>query len=140
MVIKLIHIVICDNKENELEKIIKNERTLLLRGNASRKIPHSRIYVNDELYFVNKGEFVSKYHAVVKNAESLSKLTNDDINKIIEQCNDKLNLTDNELKKWKKKCLCIIEFEDFKEIDSLSIPSYTNLNDWLMYNTLEDMK
>ena len=135
--IKLVHIVICDNKEKELEKLINKERTILIRGNATRRIPHSRIFINDELYFVNKGENVSKYHAKVLNAESLSKLTNDEIDNIFNKYKDKLNLTLNEEKKWKKKCLCIIEFDSVKEIDEVSIPNYTNLEDWIMVNELK---
>ena len=69
-VIEVIHIVICDNKTKELDKIINKERTVLLRGNATRRIPNSRIFINDELYFVNKGENKSFYHAVVTNADS----------------------------------------------------------------------
>lgn len=133
----MIHIVICDNKEKELEKLITKERTILIRGNATRRIPHSRIFINDELYFVNKGENVSKYHAKVLNAESLSKLTNDEIDNIFNKYEDKLNLSLNEEKKWKKKCLCIIEFDSVKEIEEVSIPNYTNLEDWIMVNELK---
>ena len=50
----MIHIVICDNKTKELDKIVDGERKVLLRGSATRRIPNSRIFINDELYFVNK--------------------------------------------------------------------------------------
>lgn len=133
----MIHIVICDNKEKELEKLITKERTMLIRGNATRRIPHSRIFINDELYFVNKGENVSKYHAKVLNAESFSRLTKDEIDNIFNKYKDKLNLSLNEEKKWKKKCLCIIEFDSVKEIEEVSIPNYTNLEDWIMVNELK---
>lgn len=133
----MIHIVICDNKE--LEKLINKERTVLLRGNATRRIPHSRIFVNDELYFVNKGERISKYHAIVKNADSYSKLTNGEIDELFIKYNEKLNLSINEEKKWKKKCICIIEFEDFKEIEEVNIPNYTPLEDWIMISDLNEL-
>lgn len=135
----MIHIVICDNKEKELEKLINKERTIILRGSATRRIPHSRIFVNDELYFVERGQNVSKYHAKVLNADSLSKLTNDEINNIFDKYKNKLNLTINEENKWKKKCLCIIEFNDIKEIEELSIPAYTPLEDWIMVNNLDEL-
>lgn len=140
LVISVIHIVICDNKENELEKLINKERRILLRGSATRRIPHSRIFINDELYFVKKGSNVSKYCAKVKNADSLSKLTNDDIESIFEKYKEQLNLSKNEEKKWKKKCLCIIEFDEVKEIEEIDIPNYTNLEDWIMVNSLEELK
>ena len=136
----MIHIVICDNKDNELEKLINKERTMLIRGSATRRIPHSRIFINDELYFVKKGENVSKYYAKVLNADSLSKLTNEDIDNIFDKYKDKLNLSNNEEKKWKKKCICLIEFDEVKEIEEITIPSYNNLEDWIMINNLNELK
>lgn len=135
----MIHIVICDNKERELDKIINKERTVLLRGAASRRIPHSRIFINDELYFVEKGSNISKYHAVVKNADSYSKLTNVEIEEYFNKYKDKLNLTKKEEDKWKKKCLCIIEFDEFKECEELTIPNYTPLEDWIMVSSLSEL-
>ena len=135
----MIHIVICDNKTKELEKIINKDRTILLRGNASRRIPHSRIFINDELYFVEKGKNISYYHAIVKNAESYSKLTNMEIDELFDKYNDKLNLEESEIIKWKKKCLCIIEFENLENIEGLNIPNYTPLEDWIMVNSVEEL-
>ena len=134
----MIHIVICDNKE--LEKIINKKRTMLLRGYSKRRIPHSRIFINDELYFVNKKENISYYHAIVSNAESLQKLNNEDINNIFSKYNDKLDLTNEEKTKWGKKCICLIEFKSLEKIDGINIPKYTSLEDWLMYESLEDIK
>ena len=136
----MINIVICDNKTNELNKIINNERTILLRGSASRRIPNSRIFVNDELYFLEKGKNKSFYHATVTNADSYSRLTEIEIDKIFEKYKDKLNLIDYEEKKWKKKCLCVIEFNNLEKIEGLDIPHYTALEDWIMINDLEELK
>ena len=135
----MIHIVICDNKYKELDKIVSGERTVLLRGNNSRRIPHSRIFINDELYFVEKGSNKSFYHTTVKNAESYSKLTSMEIDKIFEDYSDKLNLCDEEINKWKKKCLCIIEFDNVEKIEGLDIPGYTPLEDWIMVNDLNEL-
>lgn len=136
----MIHIVICDNKYNELEKIIKGERTILLRGSSSRRIPHSRIFINDELYFVEKGNNEAVYHAHVSNAESYSKLTSMEIYKIFDTYSDKLNLCDEEINKWKKKCLCIIEFDNLESIEPINIGNYTPLEDWIMVNDLSELK
>ena len=135
----MIHIVICDNKTDELEKIINKERTVLLRGATSRRIPNSRIFINDELYFVKKGTNKSFYHAIVTNAESYRDLTDIEIDRIINKISDKLKLTEYEEKKWKKKCLCIIDFKDLESIDGLDIPYYTPLEDWIMVNNLEEL-
>ena len=140
LVIKVIHIVICDNKTKELEKIINKERTILLRGSVSRKIPHSRIFINDELYFVEKGENISYYHAIVNNTNFYSKLTNEEIESIFEKYKDDLKLDLIEEKKWKKKCITVIEFNELEKIDGLEIPNYTALEDWIMINDLDELK
>ena len=137
--IRVIHIVICDNKYKELEKIVNGERTILLRGSASRRIPHSRIFINDELYFVEKGSNVALYHARVTNAESYSKLTSMEIDKIFDTYQDKLNLCDEEINKWKKKCICVIEFDKLESIEPLNIGNYTPLEDWIMVNDLSEL-
>ena len=136
----MIHIVICDNKEKELEKIINKERTVLLRGGASRRIPHSRIFINDDLYFVKKGENVSYYHAVVINSDFYSKLTNEEIEDIFEKYKNELNLIEEEERKWKKKCITVINFDGLEKIDGLKIPSYTALEDWIMINDLSEIE
>ena len=136
----MIHIVICDNKTKELDKIINKERTILLRGSSTRRIPNSRIFVNDELYFVEKGEHKSYYHATVTNADSYRDLTEIEIDRIFNKLNSKLNLTESEEKKWKKKCLCVIEFNNLENINGLNIPNYTPLEDWIMVNDLNELK
>lgn len=135
----MIHIVICDNKEKELNKIINKERVVLLRGGDSRRIPHSRIYVNDELYFVEKGEYISNYHAVVTDTYNYSKLTNNEIKEYYNKYKDKLNLSEKEEKKWLKKCMCFIEFNEFKECKETKIPNYNNLKDWIMVDSIDDL-
>ena len=135
----MIHIVICDNKTKELDKIINKERTIILRGSATRRIPNSRIFINDELYFVNKGENKSYYHAIVTNADSYKALTKMEIDEIFVKYKDKLNLCDQEEKKWKKKCVCLIEFKDLEKIDGIDIPNYSSLEDWIMVNSLEEL-
>ena len=135
----MIHIVICDNKENELNKIINKNRTILLRGGGSRRIPHSRIFINDELYFVEKGRNMSSYHAIVSDANNYSKLIKSEIDEIYEKYKDKLNLSKKEENKWLKKCMCLIEFKDLEECKEITIPNYTNLEDWIMVNSLSDL-
>lgn len=136
----MIHIVICDNKTKELDKIINGERTVLLRGSVTRRIPNSRIFINDELYFVNKGDNKSFYRAVVTNADSYKSLTKTEIDEIFDKYKNKLNLCTIEENKWKKKCLCIIEFKDLEQIDGIDIPEYSSLEDWIMVNSLDELK
>ena len=41
----MVHLVYCDNKEKVLEKILDGSKTMVVRGAAGRKIPHSREFL-----------------------------------------------------------------------------------------------
>ena len=44
----MVHLVYCDNSgksgERVLDKILRGEKTMIVRGAAGRKIPHSRVF------------------------------------------------------------------------------------------------
>ena len=46
------HVIYLDHKANELNKLIKGRKTMLIRGTAGRKIPYGRVKTNDGLYFI----------------------------------------------------------------------------------------
>ena len=48
----MIHLVYCDDKEKVLEKILSGEKTMIVRGAAGRKIPHSPVFEGETLYFM----------------------------------------------------------------------------------------
>ena len=84
------HVVYCDSKNNELDKIINKEKTMLIRANQSRRIPHSRVFKGEKLYFTNKNSNVINYEAEVKEVYNYNKLFNHEIDKIINNYNEKL--------------------------------------------------
>lgn len=49
----MVHLVYCDNKEKELVNILAGEKTIIVRGAAGRKIPHSRVFEGEELFFMD---------------------------------------------------------------------------------------
>ena len=51
----MVHLVYCDNKEKVLEKILDGSKTMIVRGASGRKIPHSRVFEDEILYFMKKG-------------------------------------------------------------------------------------
>lgn len=55
----MVHLVYCDNTgkkgEKVLDKILTGTKTMVVRGAAGRKIPHSRVFENEEIYFMEKG-------------------------------------------------------------------------------------
>lgn len=52
----MIHLVYCDKTgksgEKELDKIINGTKTMIVRGAAGRKIPHSRVFAGEKIYFM----------------------------------------------------------------------------------------
>ena len=51
----MVHLVYCDDKEKVLATILDGSKTMVVRGAAGRKIPHSRVFVGETLYFMEKG-------------------------------------------------------------------------------------
>ena len=62
-----------------------------------------------------------------------------EIDKIFDKYESYLKLDPIEEKKWKKKCITIIEFNNLEEVDSITIPNYTALEDWIMVNNLDEL-
>lgn len=56
----MVHLVYCDDKEMVLEKILNGSKTMIIRGASGRKIPHSRVFQGEVLYFMKKepGKFL----------------------------------------------------------------------------------
>lgn len=135
----MVHLVYCDNKEKELEKILNESKTMIIRGAAGRKIPHSRVFKDEILYFMEKGSKKITAKAVVSDVQNYVKLDDEAITKTIEDNNDKLQLSDKQKTRWHKKCLCLVEFENVEEISPLDFDHQSNMDDWLIIEKIEDV-
>lgn len=139
----MVHLVYCDNAgkkgEKVLDKILAGTKTMIVRGAAGRKIPHSRVFEGERLYFIEKGSAEVKTTAVVKEVQNFVKLSDEEITKILEDNQSKLNLSDKQKVRWHKKCLCLVEFEDVKEISPLAFEHQGNMDDWLILEKIEDV-
>lgn len=135
----MVHLVYCDNKSKELTKILDGSKTMVIRGAAGRKIPHSRVFADETLYFMEKGSKKITAKATVKDVQNFVKLTDDEIVKTIEDNNAKLRLTDKQKERWHKKCLCLVEFKDVEEIKPLDFDHQGNMDDWLIIDRIEDV-
>ena len=135
----MVHLVYC-NKAKELNKIIDGEKTMVIRGATGRKIPHSRVFKDEVLYFMEKGSHKITAKAIVNNVNNYIKLTNEESNKIIEDNNDKLNLSEEEKTRWMgKKCLILVEFEAVEKISPLDFEHQGNMDDWLIIEKIDDV-
>ena len=135
----MVHLVYCDDKEKVLEKILEGSKTMIVRGAAGRKIPHSRVFENEILYFMKKGTGLISAMAIVSSVQNYVKLTEEEITKTLQDNQNKLNLSEKQMTRWHKKCLCLVEFKDVKEITPLEFDHQGNMDDWLIIDKIEDV-
>ncbi len=139
----MVHLVYCDNAgkqgERELDKILVGTKTMVVRGAAGRKIPHSRVFEGETLYFMEKGTAKISAKAVVTDVQNYVKLTEEEIVNTLEQNQPKLKLTEKQKQRWHKKALCLVEFSDVEKIDPLDFEHQGNMDDWLIIEKIEDV-
>lgn len=139
----MVHLVYLDNTgkkgEKVLDKILKQTKTMIIRGAAGRKIPHSRVFAGETLYFMEKGSQKISAKAIVKDVQNYIKLKDEEITKVLEENQNKLNLSDKQKIRWHKKCLCLVEFENVEEIKPLDFDHQGNMDDWLIIDKIEDV-
>lgn len=140
----MVHVVYCDNTgkkgEHVLDKILSGEKTMIIRSAAGRKIPHSRVFEGETLYFMEKGTTDVSVKAVVSHVHNFVKLSEDEINQVFHDNENKLALTDKQKTRWHKKCICLIEFSKVESIEpTLSFEKQGNMDDWLIIEKIEDV-
>lgn len=139
----MVHLVYCDNVgkkgQKVLDKIINGTKIMVVRGAAGRKIPHSRVFVDEMLYFMEKGTTKITTCAKVTSVQNYVKLTETEITEILEKNQSKLNLSEKQKIRWHKKCLCLVEFSDIKTITPLEFEHQGNMDDWLIIEKIEDV-
>lgn len=135
----MVHLVYCDDKSKELSMILNGSKTMIIRGAAGRKIPHSRVFKDEILYFMEKGSKKVTAKAIVSDVQNYVKLNDEDITKNIEDNNDKLQLNEKQKQRWHKKCLCLVGFNNIEEINPLDFEHQSNMDDWLIINKIEDV-
>ncbi|MDF2801879.1 MAG: hypothetical protein K0S61_1782 [Anaerocolumna sp.] len=139
----MVHLVYCDNegKSNDkvLNKILTGRKTMIVRGAAGRKIPHSRVFQGERLYFMQKGTGLISSTATVVDVQNYNKLSEEEIIKILDENQVKLNLSEKQKVRWNKKCLCLVEFNEVEEISPLEFDHQGNMDDWLIIEKIEDV-
>lgn len=139
----MVHLVYCDNVgkkgEKVLDKIVEGTKTMVARGAAGRKIPHSRVFEGEALYFMEKGSGQITAKATVTSVQNYIKLEENEIDKVLSDNQCKLNLSEKQKERWHKKCLCLIEFRGVKTITPLEFDHQENMDDWLIIDKIEDV-
>lgn len=135
----MVHVVYCDDKEKVLEKILDGTKSMIIRAAAGRKIPHSRVFEGETLYLMKKGSGLITAKADIIRVENYVKLSEDEIDKVLLENQYKLNLSEKQKVRWRKKCICLVEFKNVKEIDGLEFDRQGNMDDWLIIDKIEDV-
>ena len=139
----MVHLVYCDNvgKEGEkvLDKILNGTKTMVIRGAAGRKIPHSCVFENETLYFMQKGTALITAKAIVTKVQNYVKLSDEEIDTILADNQSQLNLSEKQKKRWHKKCLCLVSFAHVEAIAPLAFDHQGNMDDWLIIDKIEDV-
>lgn len=133
------HLVYTDDKSKELQKIIDGKKTMIIRGAAGRKIPHSRVFPNEILYFMEKGTKKITAKATVTNVQNYVKLTEDQIVDTLKKNQDQLLLTTMQQQRLHRKCLCLISFQNVKIIEPMHFDHQGNMDDWIIVEKIEDV-
>lgn len=140
----MVHLAYCDNTgkkgDRELDRIISGQKTMVVRSAAGRKIPHSRVFEGEKLYFMEKGTLKVSAQAAVVSVQNYVKLTGDEIARVFDGNEEKLALTDKQRERWHKKCICLVEFAQVPPIEpALEFEKQSNMDDWLMIERIEDV-
>jgi len=139
------HVVYLDTKANEMEKILANQKTMIIRGAMGRKVPYGKVKKNDILYLINnnaegKIKAVAEVNDVI-NSEKMDKIKSSEF---INKYQDKLQLTENQFKRWAgKRYLVLIEIKNVKEITPFQFnrDDFKNrMDDWLIFEKIEEIK
>lgn len=138
------HVVYLDAKAKELEKLIEGSKTMIIRGATGRKLPYGRVNQGDVLYFINNNaEGVVKARAIVQSVLNSEKMSPEESIDLVNQHQDKLNLSENQFKKWAgKRYLVLIEVKNLEVITSFAIDksNYSNMDDWLPVEKIDSVR
>ncbi len=135
----MVHVVICDEKYGTINKILNGKKTMIIRAADGRKLPHSRVFFDDELYFFEKRVSKLTAKAKVTEVQNFTKLTQSEANVILEENEYKLALDESQKEKFKKKCMCLIEFDSLEKIEPIAFTPARKTEDWLMAEELSDL-
>jgi hypothetical protein len=138
------HVVYLDAKAKEMESLLSEKKTMIIRGAAGRKMPYGRVERGDVLYFIkNNAEGVVKARAIVKGVLNSDKMTKEESVVLVEEYQSKVQLTASQFKRWAgKRYVVLIEVEDVEQLAPFPIDKskYGNMDDWLPVNDINSVR
>jgi hypothetical protein len=138
------HVVYLDANAKELDLLLSNQKTMIIRGATGRKMPYGRVNPDDVLYFINNnGEGIVLAMAKVKNVINSDKLTEAESAQLVKRYQEKLQLTKKQYDRWAgKRYLVFIEISEVKKVEPFQIDksNYGNMDDWLPVEQIENVR
>jgi hypothetical protein len=138
------HVVYLDARANELEKLLDNRKSMIIRGAMGRKLPYGRVNVDDVLYFINNNaEGVIRAKGVVSSVINSEKMGKEESVALLEKYQNKLQLTDKQFQRWGgKRYIVLIEVTNIQKVESFTFnkSKYRTMDDWLIVEKIENIR
>jgi hypothetical protein len=138
------HVVYVDHKSGELEKLIANEKKIIIRGATGRKLPYGRVHDGDVLFFIrNNGEGLVQAKTQVIKVFNSEKMSKEESIKLVNNNAEGLQLSSKQYKKWAgKRYLVLITVNKVVELEPFKIDrsNYGNMDDWLPVENINTVK
>ena len=138
------HVVYLDAKASELEKLLSGEKTMLIRSSGDRQVPYEKVEVGDMLFFLrNNGEGLIRAKATVSSVFFSEKLTKVKSLELVEKNQDKLQLSEIQMKRWGgKRYVSLIEVDRVIRLYPFDInkSKFGNMDDWILVKDIEKLR
>jgi hypothetical protein len=138
------HVVYLDANAKELDLLLSNKKTMIIRGATGRKMPYGRVSQGDMLYFINnnaEGTIIAK--ANVMSVFNSDKMSESESAQLIDNHQEKLQLTKKQYERWAgKRYLVLIEISNAEKVEPFRIDksNYGNMDDWLPVEDIDKVK
>lgn len=128
------HVVFLNKKFKGLEKILEGSKRAETRWAKGKRSPYGQVNKGDRLFFKDSGNPV-KLTAEVVDVMYFSKLEKEEIERVINEYNNKICMSQEEIETTlQKKSGSIIFFDNVKEIKPFEIDksNYSSMADWII--------
>lgn len=133
------HLAYLNSKAQELEKLLKKEKTHIIRGAAGKKCPlGGRARAGDIIYFVETGGDMTVTHkGVISDVVESEKMTVEESIDFVNTYKNQLNLSKDQFIRWAgKKYLAVYEISDLTAITPFKYKRETNMDDWIIVDDI----
>lgn len=138
------HVVYVDAKAQELDRLLRGEKTMLIRAATGRKLPHGRVHAGDVLYLINNnGDGLVRARATVSAAYHSPLLPPEESAAQVDAHQAQLQLTEAQRQRWAgKRYLVLITLGPVEALEPFAIDrsAYGNMDDWLPVGAIESVR